>query len=134
MDIFQLILEDLLIGICVWERPPHASPEHLVLRYANPIASTIVGEDVQSKIGQTFIEAFPEAVAQETHILIARAIASTKTVHFPDIHYKDQILRVRGTPLKDYFIALQLENITELLDATTHLRQLEEITFANLKK
>jgi hypothetical protein len=84
---FETVLVDLPVGVQVWQMKPAFGPERCRLVFVNTSAAALLARPVESTLGRTLEDLFPEFCEQGLPSCLARVLDERTTVCFGTLEY-----------------------------------------------
>jgi two-component system cell cycle sensor histidine kinase/response regulator CckA len=135
LAIYRDLVRHLSLGVYVYSLEDAGDPTSLRLVTTNPAASHFTHVPMQTIIGKTIGEAFPELLPTDLPARYADVIRTGESIDVGDLPYTDDriapsIFRVKACPVSDTSMAVLFEDVTEqrrLEAALDHTHKMEAI-------
>jgi two-component system, cell cycle sensor histidine kinase and response regulator CckA len=135
LAIYRDLVRHLSLGVYVYSLEDAGDPTSLRLVTANPAASHFTHVPMQTIIGKTIGEAFPDLLTTDLPARYADVIRTGESIDVGDLPYTDDriapsIFRVKACPVSDTSMAVLFEDVTEqrrLEAALDHTHKMEAI-------
>jgi PAS domain S-box-containing protein len=121
VKIYEDIVQNIQIGLCIWQMDDIEDISSFRLVTTNPAASQMVNVDIQDDVGKPIEECFPNLFDQE-HIAIVEAYAevvkSKQVKHLGEFPYGDErvptsFFEITAFPLPDNLVGVAFNNISD---------------------
>ncbi len=114
----QTVIENLAVGICVWELEEPGAPSSLRLRVCNAAAARFLSVKPDEVVGRRIAEGFPGSLDTPLPGVFTRVIESGEGLSLGDVPYKDEVVpdgvfSVAVHPLGERRAAVEFTNVTE---------------------
>jgi two-component system cell cycle sensor histidine kinase/response regulator CckA len=135
LAIYRDLVRHLSLGVYVYSLEDAGDPTSLRLVTTNPAASHFTRVPMQTIIGKTIGEAFPDLLTTDLPARYAEVIRTGESIDVGDLPYTDDriaagVFRVRACPVSDTSMAVLFEDVTEqrrLEAALDHTHKMEAI-------
>jgi two-component system, cell cycle sensor histidine kinase and response regulator CckA len=135
LAIYRDLVRHLSLGVYVYSLEDAGDPTSLRLVTTNPAASHFTHVPMQTIIGKTIGEAFPDLLTTDLPARYADVIRTGESIDVGDLPYTDDriapsIFRVKACPVSDTSMAVLFEDVTEqrrLEAALDHTHKMEAI-------
>jgi two-component system cell cycle sensor histidine kinase/response regulator CckA len=135
LAIYRDLVRHLSLGVYVYSLEDAGDPTSLRLVTTNPAASHFTHVPMQTIIGKTIGEAFPDLLTTDLPARYADVIRTGESIDVGDRPYTDDriapsIFRVKACPVSDTSMAVLFEDVTEqrrLEAALDHTHKMEAI-------
>ena len=121
IQLYRDVVENMQLGLCVWQlaNPDDISSFQLVT--TNPAASQMLGIAIQNCVGQKITDCFPNALGTPHQSAIeayAEVVRSGQAQTLGEVFYGDarvsgSIFEINAFPLPNHCVGVAFENITE---------------------
>jgi two-component system cell cycle sensor histidine kinase/response regulator CckA len=135
LAIYRDLVRHLSLGVYVYSLEDAGDPTSLRLVTTNPAASHFTHVPMQTIIGKTIGEAFPDLLTTDLPARYADVIRTGESIDVGDLPYTDDriapsVFRVKACPVSDTSMAVLFEDVTEqrrLEAALDHTHKMEAI-------
>jgi PAS domain S-box-containing protein len=135
LAIYRDLVRHLSLGVYVYSLEDAGDPTSLRLVTTNPAASHFTRVPMQTIIGKTIGEAFPDLLTTDLPARYADVIRTGESIDVGDLPYTDDritpsIFRVKACPVSNTSMAVLFEDVTEqrrLEAALDHTHKMEAI-------
>jgi two-component system cell cycle sensor histidine kinase/response regulator CckA len=135
LAIYRDLVRHLSLGVYVYSLEDASDPTSLRLVTTNPAASHFTHVPMQTIIGKTIGEAFPDLLTTDLPARYADVIRTGESIDVGDLPYTDDriapsLFRVKACPVSDTSMAVLFEDVTEqrrLEAALDHTHKMEAI-------
>ncbi len=114
---YQDIVENIQLGLLVWDWQDDSDLESFVLRAANPAASQLLEVDFSSHLGQAIADCLPMEIGERPGFLslLAETIQTQQETSLNQVRYNSlaKIFALKIFPLPDRCVGIALEDITK---------------------
>lgn len=135
IEIYKHIIDNIPLGLLVWNLKKTDDASSLSLVTANPAASDILKIDMQAEIGRTIGEAFPNMVTEDCHDLLHTYswVATSKeakiieSVNYSDERLQPTVFALKVFPIPNHHLGVAFEDISDRKRMETALAESERL-------
>ncbi|NJM95858.1 MAG: PAS domain S-box protein [Phormidesmis sp. RL_2_1] len=117
-QLYAEVVRNMQVGLYIWQIEDIDDVESWKIIATNPAATEMTGVPIESILGKTLSESFPDLVNTEMPRLYAQVRRTGEPVDLGEVHYEDQrvdksVFAVKAFPLTGNCVGVAFENITQ---------------------
>ncbi len=138
MELYAEVVQNIQVGIQIWQLEDLSDERSLRLIAINPSASTDHGVPFDDLVGQTIAEVIPALMDSDVPKIYADVVRNKTPYDLGEVPYSDSrvaagVFAVQAFPLPGRYVGVTFENITKRKEAALELiRQKDDLLTVNM--